>query len=382
MKESHFNFTTLFSCSLTLALPFLLQSCMLIEQNREQDLAGQIQTLSSVQGCPDTPGRLTREHTQDIDFSNSPLILNAVASGNTSLGYRFYSNSEHRLDYQTLNDLCIWLISPHMEIMTTNIISRAGDYILQLQAPRGVQTFELSLELVDLNQPTPTPPTPLPPQTTPSSELISDTSSTDPLDIFQTYFRLIQQGDTTTAWNYLSPGFQDFWINFGRYQQYWDGFSTISVRSPRIIDGKGNGIWLEADMEFIRPSGNALQQVDNRLYMVWDEDSQSWEFIPSPRQFIMYYFRNINARNYRYTWSRLDPRFFERRTDYEEYIGWWESVDSVALENTDLLSYEFDEAVIRANLNIIGTDGSTSRESLTYRIQFFPEEKDWRFIPL
>ncbi|MGF1576460.1 MAG: hypothetical protein ACFCU9_11085 [Cyanophyceae cyanobacterium] len=394
------------------ALPFLLSSCGMISSQlsqfgeHSQSLRSRIiQPGGPAQACPSQLPPLNQAIVPTLNLTTPQQVSERIQPG-SSVAYRFEAEVGDLVRYRSLDNLCFWLLDPAGQVLTSQQIPSDGRYTLRVgsQSRQGIPSFGLELELLRSE----TDVTPevaqgnrtsantadslfdLPPDSPdglavpnpedPSFDLPAVTASAeDALQTFETYFQLIQQNDTWSAWTLLTPGFQNFWGDYNSYDTFWQSFSSISYDLPRLVGSLDNGVWVEAEVEFVRPSGTTLDNPDNRFYLAWDAKAEFWQLAPSPRQFVIQYFRNINQRNYAFSWDSLDPSF--RLSTYEEYLDWWNSVAKVEIGSTELLSYLQNRAFVRVALAFEMNNGSRIEETLEYQVRFIPEDMGWRFFP-
>ncbi|MFW6296755.1 MAG: ARC6/PARC6 family protein [Halothece sp.] len=101
---------------------------------------------ASTNGCPQEPTvKLT--NVEKISLSNQPIKESGQVSTSKSLGYTFYADAGEKLNYQTTQDLCIWVYSPENELINGTDLPTTGNYVLQVGAPRGSTTFDLEMSL-------------------------------------------------------------------------------------------------------------------------------------------------------------------------------------------------------------------------------------------
>lgn len=354
------------------------------------------QDITAVGECVEEPPVVSGSGITDIDDLNDVAqVVQATARAGEYSTYRFQASVGERLLLNTETDLCHWLYDPNSNLVSGTDISENGNYLLIVSPRAGLQSFDLALSLVDPNatpEPTPAPTSPptdlptLPPtaQETPPPPIgrattapPQQTSIPEPVEVFQLYIEAIRRGNYAQAWVHLSPEAQEFWEGFSNFQIFWNGFRTVEYRNLRFVDSIPNGMWLESDLSLIRHNNTPLDGVDRRFYFVWNPDANAWQFALSPRQYIIYYFRNINRQNYQYTWDRMTPEF--RPQNFQRYREWWQSVAFAEVGNTELLGYLRHQATVQVTLGFTMRAGNRSTETFTYDLHLDPEGMSWKF---
>ncbi|MDH6106193.1 hypothetical protein NWP22_09995 [Anabaenopsis tanganyikae CS-531] len=106
-----------------------------------------IAPVDSSPGCPDKPTlNLDQQTLEDINLYQS-LIKSGRVTATKSLGYRFDAESGQTLNYSTNDDVCIVVYTPDNQIIDTGELTTSGKYILEVSAPQGTRTFNLSMSL-------------------------------------------------------------------------------------------------------------------------------------------------------------------------------------------------------------------------------------------
>lgn len=104
----------------------------------------QVKTSTGV--CPLKPtATLASSNVKSISFSNGAIAESGTLSSNKHIGYTFTAKSGQKLLYQTEDELCLWLYSPENQLVTTTELPATGQYILQVSAPKGSQSFDLTI---------------------------------------------------------------------------------------------------------------------------------------------------------------------------------------------------------------------------------------------
>ena len=109
------------------------------------------QTENVTDTCPvKPPGTLMAEETQQITLTSNPTAVSGQVTTRKSQGYIFEifeSPAGQTLNYETAQDICIWLYTPTNKLIEQQRtqLEEGGKYTLQVAAPQGSRTFELTL---------------------------------------------------------------------------------------------------------------------------------------------------------------------------------------------------------------------------------------------
>jgi hypothetical protein len=106
-----------------------------------------IAPVDSSPGCPEKPTlNLDQQTVEEIDLDQS-LVKSGRVTTTKSLGYRFDAESGQTLNYSTNDDVCIVIYTPDNQIIESGELTTSGKYVLQVSAPQGTRTFNLSMSL-------------------------------------------------------------------------------------------------------------------------------------------------------------------------------------------------------------------------------------------
>jgi hypothetical protein len=108
---------------------------------------------------------LASENIEPLNFNNEEITKSGIARQKQAIGYIFQGESGQKLNYQTDDNICILIYTPDNQILTSKELPKTGQYIIQLHAVKGSQTFEIKLRLESKEQPIAVTPSP-PPRTT------------------------------------------------------------------------------------------------------------------------------------------------------------------------------------------------------------------------
>jgi hypothetical protein len=141
MKKLIFYFTllTIYGCD---ALP---GSSSFVSQSNPTS------TASSASGCPDEPTvELREKDVEEISLNEQTLTKSGQASATKAIAYKFAGESGEKFNYQTNQNLCVWIYSPDNQIISGGTLPKSGNYIIQVSAPKGQRKFDLQMRLLDI----------------------------------------------------------------------------------------------------------------------------------------------------------------------------------------------------------------------------------------
>lgn len=119
--------------------------------------------------CPEKPSStLDSKDVKAISIATSGTTKESgQLNGGKSLGYTFEAQSGQKLSYQTKDDICIWIFTQDLTLLSNTDLPKSGKYTIQVAAPKGSTTFNLEMSLGTLQTSTSSvSPVPSSPQTT------------------------------------------------------------------------------------------------------------------------------------------------------------------------------------------------------------------------
>lgn len=90
---------------------------------------------------------LKEKNLKTISLNTQEIKESGTAYLDTSVGFSFDAQSGQDFTYRTDDSICIWVYTPDSQILTNSKLPRNGKYIVQVSAPRGQTTFNLSMKL-------------------------------------------------------------------------------------------------------------------------------------------------------------------------------------------------------------------------------------------
>ncbi len=147
-------------------------------QTIENPLANVSSNAISSSGCGEKPMvSLSGKDVEEVVLNESTVTKSGQVSASKNVGYTFTAKTGQKLSYNTDADVCLWVFTPDNAIFKGGELPRNGKYIIQVAAPQGVKTFDLTMGLGVLETAASTPnvsPTDTPERT---SERTSDNNN-------------------------------------------------------------------------------------------------------------------------------------------------------------------------------------------------------------
>jgi len=110
------------------------------------------------------------------------------------------------------------------------------------------------------------------------------------------------------------------------------------------------------------------------------------DYIESPEQSVVNYYRDITRSRYSATWSQLTDRFKQEfnccapEYNYQGYVDWWDTVQRVDFGDVRLVEQNGDNAVVYAELIYTMQDGGSFQDNDPYiELIYSDTEGRWLF---
>jgi ARC6-like, IMS domain len=99
--------------------------------------------------CPEKPAStLDSKDVKAISLNTSETTKESgQLNGGKSLGYTFEAQSGQKLSYQTKDDICIWIFTQDLTLLSNTDLPKSGKYTIQVAAPKGSTSFNLEMSL-------------------------------------------------------------------------------------------------------------------------------------------------------------------------------------------------------------------------------------------
>jgi hypothetical protein len=117
-------------------------------QTIENPLTNVSSNAISSSGCGEKPMvSLSGKDVEEVVLNESTVTKSGQVSANKNVGYTFTAKTGQKLSYNTDADVCLWVFTPDNTILKGGELPRNGKYIIQVAAPQGVKTFDLTMGL-------------------------------------------------------------------------------------------------------------------------------------------------------------------------------------------------------------------------------------------
>lgn len=123
--------------------------------NKDQSISRETDAnkeITKLQKCPEQPQKpLQVENVETITFEQKTITKSGNISQTDMIGYQFQAQAGQILNYQTDNELCIWIYSPDQKLIHQPKLPKSGEYIMQISTISTSKEFELKITLDSLS---------------------------------------------------------------------------------------------------------------------------------------------------------------------------------------------------------------------------------------
>jgi len=112
--------------------------------------------LPNPSGCPNLPGILESGNVKKIIISAETVTQESgMLQADNDLGYVFEGQAGQKLNYQTKDDICLWIFNVDTERLNDTTLPKSGTYTIQIAVAKGSTTFNLDLSFGELQSSSP-----------------------------------------------------------------------------------------------------------------------------------------------------------------------------------------------------------------------------------
>jgi hypothetical protein len=232
-----------------------------------EDLSSQ----KGVDSCSAQPTKsLSSQSVTSIILANKDEVLSGMVNQDKQVGYTFAAKSGQTLQYQTDDNICVWIYTPDNQVLGNGRIPHDGKYVVQVSAAKGSTTFNLKMRLVSGKD----------------SELGSTASSptqvtrveqSDPEKFIQEYYTAINNRDYKFAWTDLSLKYKQKSGDFSNYVQWWDSVESVIINSTNLVSQEKDSAVVEAELLYRMKEGGIIQDDKPRFYLIWNSEENHWD---------------------------------------------------------------------------------------------------------
>lgn len=232
--------------------------------------------------CPEKPqGTLASNNVKLVSLSGQTVKESGMVSPGKNQGYAFEAKSGQKLNYNTKEDICIWVYTPDNQLLNNNVLPQTGKYIIQLASRQGAKTFELEM---GLNTPLQASPSPTPNTTTASVLSFQPAETPAPNrpaadEFVKNHYLALQNRNYSDTWSELSPRFQSLSTDsYSDYLQWWNSVSDIKIGNINLVNQSSNAAVVDAELYYVMNTGRVVEDSNKRIYLVWSDAKKSWLF--------------------------------------------------------------------------------------------------------
>ena len=102
---------------------------------------------------------------------------------------------------------------------------------------------------------------------------------------------------------------------------------------------------------------------------------------PSPSKAIVNYYQTINNRDYTTSWNQLSPKFQKNKSNnnFSEYTNWWNKVQKVEVEQTNILSTTSNTATVEVQMKYYLKSGRVISDAQSFKLVWNARQENWNF---
>ena len=99
-----------------------------------------------------------------------------------------------------------------------------------------------------------------------------------PKQFVKNYYVNLSYGNYQTTWNQLSTSFKRNTEGYSEYVNWWNSVREIRIGQIRLIEQNSYKALVSADLTYITNTGTYYNDPKNRIYLIWDSQSNTWLF--------------------------------------------------------------------------------------------------------
>ena len=227
--------------------------------------------------CPiESKVALAKNNVENITLNATEIGKSVMAGANKPRAYSFIGKKGQKLNYKTSDNLCIWLYSPELNLLSDTILPQDGKYFIQLSPPEGSGTFELKISLTGNES---SPDAKASPGNNPSSVASSTNSDRIAPDrAMAIHYQAINNGNLDEAWSDLTTQFKGSNLVQGKreFDAWWNIVRSINIGSITVVSNSGDRAVVKVNLVYTLKQGRVFRDSKDKLKLVWDESSKKW----------------------------------------------------------------------------------------------------------
>jgi len=252
----------------------MLCGCNSLSNPSGQAVSNQPNTANT---CPDEPmGSLDSKKVKTIQLATQTVTESGQARVNEYLGYTFEAKAGQKLNYNTDDDICIWVYAPDNQLIASKDLSKTGKYTMQVSALKGSTTFELEMGFDSpkvSSSPSPTSTRP------PKQPTVKSTPKRPDADRFiKNHYTALNNRLYSSTWTKLSPQFKKIAGGYSEYTKWWNSVEEIKIGTIDLISQSSDAAVVDAQLRYVMNDGRVVKDSKSRIYLIWSSESDSWLF--------------------------------------------------------------------------------------------------------
>jgi hypothetical protein len=264
--------------------------------------------------CPTQPTAvLETNNVKPISLSSQAITETGMVTNNKSLGYTFTAKSGDKLVYKTNQDICIWIYTPDNQLITNPILPLDGKYTVQLAAIKGSTTFDLAINLENVNdisiasntpqvssspsqqaevdstttsdlsvnesQPTPSVSDNVSSSQTPTPENSNNVDRPSPGTAIKDYYIQINNKQYQTAWDIYPIAVKEnkelHPDGYNSFIEWWDKVDYVNIDKVSVEEEIYDNAIVNISTRYKMKSGK-VSPVKLNFYLNWNKENQRW----------------------------------------------------------------------------------------------------------
>jgi hypothetical protein len=98
--------------------------------------------------CAELPqGTLNAQDVKAIALTSGSNQNSGMVKAGKSVGFSFDAQAGQTFNYQTDDNICLWVFTPDNQLMSTQSLPKSGKYTVQISTLQGSTTFNLAMSL-------------------------------------------------------------------------------------------------------------------------------------------------------------------------------------------------------------------------------------------
>lgn len=267
---------------------FLLMYCLLNACHQNETPSKEVEASTSNLSqdsisteCSKQPQvTLKAENIKTIQLENQEVTKSGIIQANKMMGYQFEGKANQELEYETNDNLCVWIFTPENKILQQPKLPLDGSYIMQISTPIGSRSFDLTLNLKQKDQLSLQPKTenPVERKISPAQAVIK-------------HYQQLNNRNYEQTWTKLSPDFKRNKLSnrFSTYTDWWNKVRNIEIGEVELIKEFEETAVVDAQLTYVMQNGQQYKDNKSHIILVLDSQENAWliedKLTPSQSQY-------------------------------------------------------------------------------------------------